>query len=64
MAKYIISSQVGADFLNSTFVPLLEQCAVVFFVNFGSEIEIGNQQVWGQNWASKVVINKYLLLPF
>ena len=22
---------------------------VVFFVNFGSEIEIGNQQVWGKN---------------
>ena len=22
---------------------------MVFFVNFGSEIEIGNQQVWGKN---------------
>jgi hypothetical protein len=32
---------------------------LVFFINFGSEIEVGNQQVWG-NWVSKVIINKYL----
>ena len=32
----------------------------LFFVNFGLEIEIGNQQVWGKNWVSKEVINKYL----
>jgi hypothetical protein len=37
---------------------------VFFFVNFGLEIEIdnqsSNQQVWGKNCVSKVVINKYL----
>ena len=30
-----------------------------FFGNFGSEIQIGNQQVWGKNWGLKVVINKF-----
>ena len=33
----------------------------VFFGNFGSEIQIGNQQVLGQNWVKKVVINKFSL---
>ena len=33
-----------------------------FFGNFGSEIQIGNQQVWGQNWGLKVVINKFSLM--
>ena len=32
-----------------------------FFGNFGSEIQIGNQQVLGQNWVKKVVINKFSL---
>ena len=32
---------------------------VGFFINFGLEIEIGNQQVQGKNWVSKVVINKF-----
>ena len=30
-----------------------------FFGNFGSEIQIGNQQVLGQNWVKKVVIIKF-----
>ena len=30
-----------------------------FFGNFGSEIQIGNEQVWGKNWVKKVVINKF-----
>jgi hypothetical protein len=33
--------------------------AKCFFGNFGSEIQIGNQQVLGQNWVKKVVINKF-----
>ena len=32
---------------------------VAFFGNFGSEIQIGNQRVWGKNWGLKVVINKF-----
>ena len=32
---------------------------VFFFGNFGSEIQIGNEQVWGKNWIEKVVINKF-----
>ena len=32
-----------------------------FFGNFGSEIQTGNQQVSGQNWVKKVVINKFSL---
>ena len=35
---------------------------VVFYVNLGSEFGFGNQQVWSKNWASKVVIIKYLIL--
>jgi hypothetical protein len=35
---------------------------VAFFGNFGSEIQIGNQQVLGQNWVKKVVINKFSLV--
>ena len=35
---------------------------VVFFGNFGSEIQIGNQQVWGKNWGLKVVINKFSVM--
>jgi hypothetical protein len=35
--------------------------AVFFFGNFGSEIQIVNQQVLGQNWVKKVVINKFSL---
>ena len=34
----------------------------VFFGNFRSEIEIGNQQVMGKNWVSKVVINKFSVM--
>ena len=30
--------------------------------NFGSEIQIGNQQVWGKNWVLKVVINKFSVM--
>ena len=33
-----------------------------FFGNFGSEIQIGNQQVWGKNWIIKVVINKFSVM--
>ena len=30
--------------------------------NFGSEIQIGIQQVWGKNWVLKVAINKFLVI--
>ena len=30
-----------------------------FFQNLSSEIQIGNQQVWGNNWGLKVVIHKF-----
>ena len=33
-----------------------------FFGNFGLEIQIGNQQVWGKNWGLKVVINKFSVM--
>ena len=39
-----------------------ELTTVVFFVNFGSEIEIGNQQVQGKHWVSKVAINKFSVM--
>ena len=29
------------------------------YLIFGLEIEIGNQQVQGKNWVSKVIINKF-----
>jgi hypothetical protein len=32
---------------------------VFFFGNFGLEIQIGNQQVLGQNWVKKVVIKVF-----
>ena len=32
---------------------------VFFFGNFGSEIQIGNEQVWSKNWVKKVVIHKF-----
>ena len=32
-----------------------------FFWKFWLEIQIGNQQVLGQNWVKKVVINKFSL---
>ena len=35
---------------------------MVFFVNFASEIKIGNQHVWGKIWVSKVVINKFSVI--
>ena len=35
-----------------------------FFGNFGSEIQIGNQQVWGKNWVLKVVIHKFSVMNF
>ena len=37
----------------------IEGAAQCFFGNFGSEIQIGNQRVWGKNWGLKVVINKF-----
>ena len=33
--------------------PLLTCPTVAFFGNFGSEIQIDNQQVWGKNWVKK-----------
>ena len=35
---------------------------VFFFGNFGSEIQIGNQQVLGKNWGLKVGINKFSVM--
>jgi hypothetical protein len=34
---------------------------VAFSGNFGSEIQIGNQQVLGKTWVKKLVINKFSL---
>jgi hypothetical protein len=42
--------------------PPHQRCTVIFFFeSFGSKIQIGNQQVLGQNWVKKVVINKFSL---
>ena len=35
---------------------------VAFFGNFGSEIQIGNQQVLGKKWGLKVGINKFSVM--
>jgi hypothetical protein len=35
---------------------------VFFFGNFGSEIQIGNQQVLGKNWGLIVGINKFSVM--
>ena len=35
---------------------------MAFLGNFGSEIQIGDQQVLGKNWGLKVVINKFSVM--